>query len=87
MLRRPPTNHVGDLLPRTRELEAHVLDGRGPEPVGIVLRADDEIAVVRDPVTAHQAHDVRALEHLWRRPPDDLCHGAKPSARDVDTFS
>jgi hypothetical protein len=38
-------------------------------------------------VTAHQAHDVRALEHLWRRPPDDLCHGAKPSARDVDTFS
>ena len=44
-----PAREVDDRVPRLRELEPHVLDRRGPEPFGIVLRARDELPVVSNP--------------------------------------
>jgi hypothetical protein len=68
---------VHDVLPRLRELELHVLDRDRPEPLGVVLRPPHEVPVVVDSVPAHEPNDVRALEHVLARLPDELTHAAK----------
>ena len=80
----PPTNHVVHSGPRETsttccpwlgELDAHVLDCRRPEPLGVVDRPSHELAVVVEAVTPHQPDDVRALERLRIGLPDDFGHG------------
>ncbi len=75
--RRPlgPARVVVDLLPPAGELDAQVLDRRGPEPLGLLLRATDELPVALDAVPAHEPDDVRARERLLVRRPHDLGHG------------
>jgi hypothetical protein len=65
---------VVDPPPRSRELEAHVLDRGGPEPSRVLLRAPNQLAVVGDAVPAHKPGHVRALDGLPGRTPDDLSH-------------
>ena len=61
-------------MPGLRELEAHVLDRRRPEPFRVVDRTGDELAVVVDAVAPHEADDVRALERLRIWLPDHVGH-------------
>ena len=68
--------NVHYLVPRARELQAHVLDRCGPEPLRILLRPALKSPVVVESMPAHQPDDVRPVEHLLRGRPDDLGHGA-----------
>ena len=69
-----PAREINDLAPRLAEIEVHVLDRGGPEPVRVVLRALLELPVIIEAVPAHEADHVRALEHLGARLPDHLRH-------------
>ena len=68
---RPP-REIHDAVPRLRELQSHVLDRSRPEPIRILRGATLQLAIVVDAEPPHQANDVRLLEHLGRRGPDDL---------------
>ena len=48
---------------------------RRPEPLRILDRAGDELAVVGEAVPPHQPDDVRVLEHVLVGRPDHLGHG------------
>jgi hypothetical protein len=69
--------HVDDLRPGLVELEPHVLHRRRPEPLRILHRPFDELAVGREAVAAHQPDDVCVLEHVLVRYPDRVHHGRK----------
>src|SRR5207302_550300 len=73
------TRAVDHLPPGLEELQAEILDDRGPEPLRLVLRAAQELGVRPDSVRPHQAREVRPLECLRARAPDHL-HGGKPTA-------
>ena len=77
--RRPlrAAREVHDLAPGCREVEPHVLDRRGPEPLGILLRAAHELPVVLESVPAHEPRDVGAGERARVGAPDDVSH-ARP---------
>ena len=71
---------VDDLGPGLVQLDPGVLYGRRPEPLRILDRAGDELAVGREAVPAHQPDDVRVLEHVLGGRPDHLCHGRNPTS-------
>ena len=55
---------VEHALPRLRELDAEVVDDRGPEPLRLVDRAAVQLVVIRTAEPAHQARHVRVLDEL-----------------------
>ena len=68
----PPTNHVAhsgpagtvdDFVPGLRELEAHVLDRRGPEALRLLGGEANERGVVVEAELPREAQRVRALAH------------------------
>ena len=76
--RRPlrTAGEVDHLPPWLGELDPHVLDGRRPEPLGVVDRTLHELAVVVEAVTPHQPDDIRALQGLRIGLPHHFGHGA-----------
>ena len=72
-----PAREIDDPLPGLEEVEAHVLDRRGPKPLRIFLRAPHQCPVVVEAVAPHETHDVCTFEHLRGRFPDDLRHVAQ----------
>ena len=72
---RPP-REIHDPIPRLRELQSHVVDRGGPEPLRILGGPALQLAIVVDAELPHQAHDVCVLEHFRGRRPRNL-HLAK----------
>jgi hypothetical protein len=64
------TRDVHHLIPRLGELEADVLDHRGPEPPGLLLRPSHELPVILDPMPPHEPRHIGPLAHLFTRCPD-----------------
>ena len=64
--RRPlgPARDIDDALPRLRELEAEIVDQRGPEALRLLDRDAMQFVVVGTTQAPHQARDVRALDAL-----------------------
>ena len=55
---------VEHALPGLRELDAEVVDDRGPEPLRLVDRAAVQLVVIRTAEPARQARHVRLLDEL-----------------------
>ena len=69
-----PSRKIHDLLPRGGEVEAHVLDRRGPEPLRVLLRAPHQLPVILVAVPPHEPRDVGVLERARVGAPDDVSH-------------
>src|SRR5439155_25840913 len=72
-----PARQVTDLLPRLRELEAHVGDRLRPKPLGLLGREAHEFPVVLEAEPPREPHRVRALADLVARAPDHLHAGKR----------
>ena len=81
--RRPlrPARVVEHLVPRLRELEPQVVDAERPEPVRVVLRAADELRVVRGARPAHEPRRVRVLDRRLVGRPHHVASRGQPYLR------
>ena len=77
--RRPfrAARRVGDALPGLRELEAEVFDHGRPEPLRFLNRDAVQLPVSLGSEQVREARDVRVLDLLRGRRPDELAHGSQ----------
>ena len=66
-------------VPGLRELDPQVVDAEGPEPGRIVLRAADELVVVRGTRRAHEPGRVRVLDRRLVGRPNHVRHPGNPT--------
>src|SRR4029079_16035847 len=67
-----PARKVADPVPGPRELEAHVLDRRRPEPLRLLRGEAHQLPVIVESELPCESHRVRALADLLARPPDHV---------------
>jgi hypothetical protein len=68
---------VEHLLERREELDAEVLDDRGPKPLRVVGGAGNELVIVVDPEPVHEAGGVGPGHIIGARLPDEGGHPVK----------
>jgi hypothetical protein len=71
-----PARGVDDRVPRCRELDAEIVYDRGPEAVRLVDRDAVELGVPVRAEQPRQAGQVRLLDEVGRRSPDEVAHAS-----------
>src|SRR5437764_15370693 len=63
---------VDDTVPPPRELDAEVVDEHGPEAIRLLDRDPVQLVVVGGAERALEARQIRPLNQLWRRVPNEF---------------